>query len=580
MADDGRVEHFLEATWGQVFSDTVNTGIYVMEPEIFDRVARGEVVDWSGDVFPALLKEGAPIYGYVADGYWEDVGTHESYIRAQADVLSGLVDVEIDGFEVAPGIWVAEGADVDPDAELKGPLYVGDYAKVEGGAELREYNARQQRRGEGGASCTARSSTTTSTSVANKPARLCHRQERGRCAGTDRGGRDRRRRVPIEEEASVSAGVKIYPFKTIEAGAVVMVSVIWEARATPPCSGRVRHRQRRDHARTRGTAGRRLATTLQASTVVARDHSRAARALKRAVIAALPSSAIDVRDLECQPLPVARLETSRASAGGVMIRTTSGVPDSVDILFLSEQGADLSPAAQRKLERVFNRQEYRRAFPGEIGDLTFPPRALENYVQLLLQSVDTTGIAESGLKLVVDAGGGAAALLLPTLLGRLGVDSHVVGLGMDEARPTETPDELAASLKRLSSIVSSSQAAVGVHFGPVGERLSIVDERGRIIDDSRALLVFMDLVAAERKTGRVAMPVATTRVAEEVATFHGVEVEWTTTSPDDLSVAAERPGLILAGDGKGGYVIPEFGRPRAVAAFVRLVGLRRGHSCR
>jgi mannose-1-phosphate guanylyltransferase/phosphomannomutase len=84
----------------------------------------------------------------------------------------------------------------------------------------------------------------------------------------------------------------------------------------------------------------------------------------------------------------------------------------------------------------------------------------------------------------------------------------------------------------------------------------------------------MDLVAAERKTGRVAMPVTTTRVAEKVATFHGVEVEWTTTSPDDLSVAAERPGLILAGDGKGGYVIPEFGVALdAVAAFVRLVGL-------
>jgi mannose-1-phosphate guanylyltransferase / phosphomannomutase len=583
VADDGRVERFLEKpTWGQVFSDTVNTGIYMMEPEIFDRVARGEVVDWSGDVFPALLKEGAPIYGYVADGYWEDVGTHESYIRAQADVLSGLVDVEIDGFEVAPGIWVAEGADVDPDAELKGPLYVGDYAKVEGGAELREYTVL-------GSNVVVKSGAFLHRAVIHDNVYIGPQTNLRGCvigknADVMRGARIEEAAIVgdeclIEEEASVSAGVKIYPFKTIEAGAVVTASVIWEARGHTALFG------------PRGVSGivnveitpelvvrlaSAFATTLRkGSTVVtARDHSRAARALKRAVIAALTSSAIDVRDLECQPLPVARLETSRASAGGVMIRTTSGVPDSVDILFLSERGADLSPAAQRKLERVFNRQEYRRAFPGEIGDLTFPPRALENYVQLLLQSVDTTDIAESGLKLVVDAGGGAAALVLPTLLGRLGVDSHVVGLGMDEARPTETPDELAASLKRLSSLVSSSQAAVGVHFGPVGERLSIADERGRIIDDSRALLVFMDLVAAERKTGRVAMPVTTTRVAEEVATFHGVEVEWTTTSPDDLSVAAERPGLILAGDGKGGYVIPEFGVALdAVAAFVRLVGL-------
>lgn len=128
--DNGRIQRFLEKpTWGQVFSDTVNTGIYIMEPEVLDHVAPGENVDWSGDVFPKLLKAGAPLYGYIADGYWEDVGTHESYLRAQADVLSGKVDVEIDGFEVSPGIWVAEGAEVDPEAVLKGPLYIGTTPK-------------------------------------------------------------------------------------------------------------------------------------------------------------------------------------------------------------------------------------------------------------------------------------------------------------------------------------------------------------------------------------------------------------------------------------------------------------------
>ena len=140
VGEDGRIQRFLEKpTWGQVFSDTVNTGIYVMEPEVLAEVAPGESVDWSADVFPALLKRGAPLFGWIADGYWEDVGTHESYLKAQADVLSGRVDTEIDGFEVSPGVWVAEGAEVDPEALLSGPICVGDYAKVEAGAELREF---------------------------------------------------------------------------------------------------------------------------------------------------------------------------------------------------------------------------------------------------------------------------------------------------------------------------------------------------------------------------------------------------------------------------------------------------------
>ncbi|HEY7361304.1 MAG TPA: nucleotidyltransferase family protein, partial [Streptosporangiaceae bacterium] len=112
--EDGRIQRFLEKpTWGQVFSDTVNTGIYVMEPEVLAEVPAGVPVDWSGDVFPQLLKAGAPLYGWIADGYWEDVGSHESYLKAQADVLSGKVEAEIGGFEVSPGVWIREGAEVD-----------------------------------------------------------------------------------------------------------------------------------------------------------------------------------------------------------------------------------------------------------------------------------------------------------------------------------------------------------------------------------------------------------------------------------------------------------------------------------
>ena len=149
--DEGRVQRFLEKpTWGQVFSDTVNTGIYVMEPEVFDYVTEGESVDWSADVFPRLLKEGQPIYGYVAEGYWEDVGTHESYLRAQADVLSGKVDVDIDGFEVSPGVWVAEGADVHPDAILHRPALRRRLRQGRGRRRAaRVHRARQQRRRQG-----------------------------------------------------------------------------------------------------------------------------------------------------------------------------------------------------------------------------------------------------------------------------------------------------------------------------------------------------------------------------------------------------------------------------------------------
>jgi mannose-1-phosphate guanylyltransferase / phosphomannomutase len=582
--EDGRIQRFLEKpTWGQVFSDTVNTGIYVMEPEVLAEVMPKESVDWSHDVFPKLLARGAPIYGYISGAYWEDVGTLESYLTAQADVLARRVDTGIAGFEVSPGVWVDEGAEVDPDAVLTGPICIGDYAKVEAGAHLREY-------------------TVIGSNVVVKEGAFLHRAVvhnnvfvgqgatlRGCVVGKNT---DVMRLARIEEtavvgdecviepEAYISAGVKVYPFKTIEAGAVVNTSVIWESRGQRTLFGQ------------RGVSGlinvevtpelcvrlaSAFATTLKKGSTVttSRDASRAARTFKRAVQGALNASAINVVDLEAVPLPVARFETTRSRySGGVALRTTPGDTQSIDIIFLDERGADLSQAAQRRLERVFSRQEFRRAFPGEIAELTYPPRMVEWYAQELLRCVDLTGVREANLKVVADCAGGTASLVLPNLLGRIGVDVLTLNNRLDEVTPTQTVAQHRAGMQRLADVVSSYRAAFGVRFDPVGERIHLVDEKGALVSDERALLVVLDLVAAERHSGRVALPVTTTRVAERVCQFHGVQVGWTAISMDALTEAAAGTDVIFAADGRGGFVVPEFDRAvDGMATFVMMLGL-------
>jgi mannose-1-phosphate guanylyltransferase / phosphomannomutase len=583
--EDGRIQRFLEKpTWGQVFSDTVNTGLYVMEPEVLAEVPPGEMADWSSDVFPRLLERGAPLYGYISDGYWEDVGTHESYLKAQADVLARRVQTDIAGFEVSPGVWVAEGAEVDTDAVLTGPLCIGDYAKIEAGAHLREY-------------------TVIGSNVVIKEGAFVHRAVvhnnvyvgqgvnlRGCVIGKNT---DVMRLARIEEgaivgdecviepEAYLSAKVKVYPFKTIEAGAVVNNSVIWESRGQRTLfgprgvSGLINVEVTPELAVRLASA---YATTLRKGSTVttSRDASRAARTLKRAVQGALNASAINVVDLEAQPLPVVRFETARDHySGGVAIRTTPGDPQSVDIIFLDEHGAELSQADQRKLERVFSRQEFRRAFPGEIAELSYPPRVVESYTHELLRCVDMSGVREANLKVVADCAGGTTSLVLPILLGTIGL-GEVMTLNnrLDEISPTETIAQQRAGLQRLAEMVSSSRAAFGVRFDPVGERIQLVDEKGELVNEDRALLAVLDLVAAERKSGRVALPVTTTRVAEQVCRFHGVQVTWTPTSMDALTVAAASEDVIFAADGRGGFVVPECARTvDGIAAFVRLLGL-------
>jgi mannose-1-phosphate guanylyltransferase/phosphomannomutase len=582
--DDGKIQRFLEKpTWGQVFSDTVNTGIYVMEPEVLAHVPAGQVVDWSADVFPKLLENGAPLYGWIADGYWEDVGSLESYVKAQADVLTGNVAAEIDGFEVSPGVWIADGAEVDPEAILSGPLCIGDYAKIEAGAQLREFTvvgsnvivkegaflhrAVVHNNVYVGRGATLRGCVVGKNTDVMSQARI----EEGAVVGDE---------CVIEPDSYVSAGVKVYPFKTIEAGAVVNTSVIWESRGQRTLFG------------PRGISGlvnveitpelcvrlaSAYATTLKKGAVVttSRDASRAARAFKRAVHGALNASAINVVDLEAQPMPLARFETARSDcSGGIALRTTPSDPQSLDIIFMDSDGADLSQSAQRKLERVFSRQEYRRAFPGEIAELTYPPRVVEAYTHELLRSVDMTGVFGAGLRVVADCAGGTTSLVMPGLLGKIGVDVLTVNNRLDEASPTQSMAAVRADMHRLAELVSSFGAAFGVRFDPVGERIALVDDKGALVNDDRALLMVLDLIAAEKRSGRVALPVTTTRVAEEVCSFHGVEVIWTPTTLHGLYEAAAGEDVIFAADGKGGFVVPGFSRSiDGIAAFAQLLGL-------
>src|SRR3989440_10553857 len=404
--DDGSIERFLEKpTWGQVFSDTINTGIYVLEPEIFDAIPAGESVDFSGDVFPKLLDEGAPLFGYVAEGYWEDVGNLEAYVRAHRDVLDGKVVIDVPGFRLSEGVWLGEGVEIDPDATIDGPAVIGDYCRVEAGAHLHEYSVL-------GSNVIVRDDAFLERSVVHDNAYLSQGVRLrgcviGRSSDLRRGARCEEGVVLgddcfVGEHAVINPGVKIYPFKTVEPGAIINSSIVWESRGARSLFGRM------------GVAGlanvdvtpelavqvaMAYATTLKkGSTVtISRDSSRAARALKRAMMSGLNAAGVNCDDLEVAPTPFTRFQVrSERAQGGITVRLAPGDPQSVVIRFFDANGADVDEGVQRKVERFYHRQDFRRAFAADIGDILFPPHALEFYTAALMQTVDVEQISAAG----------------------------------------------------------------------------------------------------------------------------------------------------------------------------------------
>jgi mannose-1-phosphate guanylyltransferase/phosphomannomutase len=139
--EEGRIENFLEKpSWGEVFSDTINTGIYVLEPEALKYVKRGQEFDFSKELFPLLLKQGEALYGYTSTGYWCDIGNIQQYLQTHRDVLSKKVKLKIPGKEIEDSLWVGDGALLHGDVSVEAPAIIGRTSHVHGGAKIEEFS--------------------------------------------------------------------------------------------------------------------------------------------------------------------------------------------------------------------------------------------------------------------------------------------------------------------------------------------------------------------------------------------------------------------------------------------------------
>jgi mannose-1-phosphate guanylyltransferase/phosphomannomutase len=313
--------------------------------------------------------------------------------------------------------------------------------------------------------------------------------------------------------------------------------------------------------------------------VTGRDASRAARTMKRAIIAGLNSSGVTVHDLELVPLPLTRFTVGAEQAsGGISVRTSPRDPEIVEIRLFDGDGGDLAQAAQRKIERVFYREDYRRASPSKLGELEFPPRALEQYTAGLIRALDIDAIRTFAPKVVVDYAFGPASLVGPSLLGRLGCDVLAVNAFTDEHRPVLVAEDLERLLRDLSDHVRKSGSDLGVLLEPGGEVAHLVDDQGRRIDGQNALLAFLRH-EANRGASAVAVPVSSSRVCEELVAPTSATLHWTPVAPSALMAWAERPGVGFAGDADGILIFPDFmPAPDALMTFgkaLELVAVRK-----
>ncbi len=483
--DEGRVQRFLEKpSWGEVFSDLANTGIYVLDPAVFQYFKAGEVTDWSGDVFPKLLKEGEPVFGWVADGYWEDVGSHQAYLKANFDCLEGKVAVDIPAARTGHNTWVAEDADVAPDARVdgpalicagakvrrgawvNGPCVIGSYSTVDNNAKLS--NSILWDHTYVGENSRLRGSVVCRGVTVKSGALL----EEGSVIGSE---------VVIGNGASVNANVRIWPNKEIEAGAVVRESIIWAGSwkrglfTAYGLTGLANVEFTPEFAARLGAAVGALYPK-GATLAISRDYTRSARMIHRAVAAGLISSGSNVIDLSALAIPVVRHWARRHRLPALHIQSSPVDPRSLDIRIFDSTGLDLDKRSERKLENLYFREDIRRVSHYEMGHLQQRTDDFESYVTELLGKLDVETVKPSRLKVVVDYCSGAATQVLPRVLQEL--NATVIPLNASPEEIVSEQDEKAfrARLEEIGVITQAVGANVGVFIDSPGERVFLIDQ--------------------------------------------------------------------------------------------------------
>jgi mannose-1-phosphate guanylyltransferase / phosphomannomutase len=565
--EEGRIERFLEKpSWGQVFSDTINTGIYVMEPEVLRHVPADRPYDFSKELFPYLLEMGRPLYGHVMDGYWQDIGNLDQFRQANFDALEEKVRLNIPGIRIRGNVWLGEGVEIADLEQIEGPAYLGNYCRVAPGATVGPHSVLSN-------SVTLRERTRVTRSVIDASTHVGRNSLiEGAILGRSCDIRSHVRvhegvaigdEVTIGSETVVMPGVRIYPYKDVESGSLIHESVIWESRASTRLFGRdgvagLVNVDLTPEVAVRIAAA--LGTALKGGARVAasRESAPACRMIKRAMITGLTSSGLDVADLRVLPAAVARhLLKSEGYEAGFHVGTSQLDPEVVQIKFFEQPGIQLSPTMQKEIEKNFTRGELRRASFGDIGTISYPARVSESYAQDLLDGLDVEAIRPRGFRIVVDYGFSAASYVLPLLLGPLGVEA-VSAHGFTTDRSDSGSTLLREAIGQVKQLVPAVGADLGVVLDRAAERLYLVDERGREVPVEQSLLLFLRLIGSNGRRGKLAFPITVTSQVDRLLEGSGLEVVRTPASLGDLTKAAAEDGVIFAGAVGGGYVFPEF----------------------
>jgi mannose-1-phosphate guanylyltransferase/phosphomannomutase len=366
----------------------------------------------------------------------------------------------------------------------------------------------------------------------------------------------------IGEEAQVSPGVRVWPSKKVESGAILNINLIW---------GHVAHRNLFGQRGVSGLAniditpefavklGAAYGSTLKpgAHVTVSRDQRTISRMVSRSLIAGLMSVGVNIQNLEATAIPVSRsLVPSLSIAGGIHVRVHPDRPDYILIEFFDHKGINISKAREKKIEGAYFKEDFRRAQIHEIGNVAYANQLVDTYGISFERHLNVEAIRHSSSKVVIDYVYAVSGAVLPQILAKFGCDAVVLNASLNQTIPSNADRE--ALLSQLGHVVEALKATFGVQVYANGEQLILVDEAGSPIRGEMLTALMAEMVLTQHPRGTLVVPVHASSAVEQIARRHDGRVIRTKANPTALMEACQmNANVILGGSGEMGFIFPQ-----------------------
>jgi mannose-1-phosphate guanylyltransferase/phosphomannomutase len=564
---EGKITRFLEKpSWGQVFSDTINTGIYILEPHVLDLIPYQQEFDFSKDLFPLMLEKKMGLYGYIAEGYWRDVGNLDEYQKGQYDGIRGKISLEVKGRK--KGNYVLQGeSKISSSVKFTGNTIIGDNCNISEHAEIVDCIIGKNVRIGMGVKLervTLWDNVTIGDFSEITDSVICNDCELGDNV-TIMENVFVAEGCKIGSKATLTSNIKLWPNKEIEEGATLSTSLVQEEKWL---------RELFTDARISGMSnveihpefGAKLGAAYGMSygknvTIIAsRDTDKVSRIMKRAISAGLSSVGVNIHDVQITSIPQTRQELrANKYAGGFHVRRSPRYEGVTDIILFSKEGRDINISMTKSIERYFFGEDIKRVNYDKLGEIFYPERTNEIYRNRYLECLKVDLIKEAKFKLLIDYSYGLASRIFPYILGKLNAEALSLHDFVDTTRFQSMIS--AENTAEAEKIMRSLGYGLGFIIEPGAEKISVLDERGVLYNPTRLLTIITKLFLEtnkQREPYKITVSVLASKEIELIAQDYNVEVIRIKDTHSAMMESTREDKVLFVGGVWGNFIFPDF----------------------